>query len=40
MDLSLIYSGQDNGPIVFVMMIAGMVKENSLFDDVFGFEQT
>lgn len=38
MDLSLIYSGQVYlFLIVFVMMIAGMVKENSLFDDVFCF---
>lgn len=38
MDLSLIYGGQVYlFLIVFVMMIAGMVKENSLFDDVFCF---
>ena len=38
MDYSLIYSGQVYlFLIVFVMMIAGMVKEHKLFDDVFCF---
>jgi hypothetical protein len=38
MDLSFLYNGQEYlFLIVFVMMIAGMVKENSLFDDVFCF---
>tara|TARA_B100000902_G_C27176526_1_gene846661 strand:+ start:60 stop:1094 length:1035 start_codon:yes stop_codon:yes gene_type:complete len=38
MDLSLIYGGQVYlFLIVFVMMIAGMVKDNKLFNDVFCF---
>ena len=42
MDYSLIYSGQIYLLlIVFVMMIAGMIKENNLFKDIFCyFEQT
>ena len=38
MDLSLIYNGQVYlFLIVFVMMIAGMVKEHGLFKDIFCF---
>ena len=38
MDLSILYSGQVYlFLIVFVMMIAGMIKENDLFKDIFCF---
>ena len=38
MDLSILYSGQVYlFLIVFVMMIAGMIKENNLFKDIFCF---
>ena len=38
MDLSILYNGQVYlFLIVFVMMIAGMIKENDLFKDIFCF---